>query len=169
MSDTITVAGLVATEPKHIVTSEGLSITSFRLASAQRRFDRTKEKWIDVDTNWYTVSSFRQLASNVAVSVVKGQRVVVTGRVRIREWQGIERSGTNVDIEADSIGHDLSWGTANFSRTISSSTMTSSNELDDSPAESPSQSPEWHAPGTHSESSGPVSVSSTTLDPVVPF
>ena len=121
MSDTITVTGLVATEPKHIVTSEGLSITSFRLASALRRFDRAKEKWIDVDTNWYTVSSFRQLASNVSLSVVKGERVVVTGRVRIREWQGTERSGTNVDIEADAIGHDLSWGTSTFSRTISSS------------------------------------------------
>ena len=121
MSDTITVTGLVATEPKHIVTTEGLSITSFRLESALRRFDRAKEKWIDVDTNWYTVSSFRQLASNVSLSVVKGERVVVTGRVRIREWQGTERSGTNVDIEADAIGHDLSWGTSTFSRTISSS------------------------------------------------
>lgn len=50
MSDTVTVIGLVATNPRHILTSEGLSITSFRLASSQRRFDRAQERWIDVET-----------------------------------------------------------------------------------------------------------------------
>jgi single-strand DNA-binding protein len=47
MTDTITLTGLVATNPRHIVTTEGLSITTFRLASAQRRFDRSQERWID--------------------------------------------------------------------------------------------------------------------------
>jgi len=49
MSDQITLTGLVATPPKHIVTSEGLQITSFRLASTQRRYDKTKEAWVDAD------------------------------------------------------------------------------------------------------------------------
>jgi single-strand DNA-binding protein len=121
MSDTITLTGLVATAPRHIVTSEGLPITSFRLASAQRRFDRSQERWIDGDTNWYTVTSFRQLAVNAAGSVAKGDRVVVSGRLRIREWENGERGGTNVDIEADAIGHDLAWGTSRFSRSIATS------------------------------------------------
>jgi single-strand DNA-binding protein len=118
MPDTITITGLVATVPRHILTSEGLSITSFRVASAQRRFDRSQERWIDGDTNWYSVVSFRQLALNCATSVLKGQRVLVTGRLRIREWDNGERVGTTVEIEADSIGHDLLWGTASFSRSI---------------------------------------------------
>jgi single-strand DNA-binding protein len=118
MTDTITITGLVATVPRHLVTTEGLSITSFRLASTQRRFDRSHERWVDGDTNWYTITTFRQLAINAAGSISKGDRVVATGRLRIRDWENGERAGTNVDIEADALGHDLSWGTSSFSRTI---------------------------------------------------
>ena len=128
MTDSITLTGLVATAPRHIVTSEGLPITSFRLASTQRRFDRSKERWIDGDTNWYTITAFRQLAINSAGSVGKGDRVVLTGRLRIREWENGERTGTNIDVEADAIGHDLSWGTSVFSRSISSSAASTSSE-----------------------------------------
>jgi single-strand DNA-binding protein len=116
MSDIITLTGVVATIPRAITTSEGLAITSFRLASTQRRFDRAQEKWVDGDTNWYTVTTFRQLAANAAVSVKKGERVLVTGRLRIRDWESGDKAGTNIDVEADAIGHDLSWGTAAFSR-----------------------------------------------------
>ncbi len=121
MTDSITLTGLVATAPRHIVTSEGLPITSFRLASTQRRFDRSQERWIDGETNWYTITTFRQLAINSAGSVGKGDRVVVAGRLRVRDWENGERTGTNIDVEADAVGHDLSWGTAVFSRSISSS------------------------------------------------
>lgn len=121
MTDTITITGLVATVPRHLITGEGLSITSFRLASAQRRFDRGTSRWIDGETNWYTVTAFRQLAVNSATSISKGQRVVVAGRLRIREWDSGEKTGTTVDVEADAIGHDLAWGTTSFTRSISSS------------------------------------------------
>lgn len=121
MSDTITITGLVATAPRHIVTSEGLAITTFRLASAQRRFDRAQERWIDADTNWYTITSFRQLAVHAAGSLDKGDRVLVTGRLRIREWDSGERKGINIDVEADAIGHDLMWGTSKFSRSVTAS------------------------------------------------
>lgn len=125
MTDSITLTGLVATVPRHIVTSEGLPITSFRLASTQRRFDRSKERWIDGETNWYTITTFRQLAINSGGSVSKGDRIIVTGRLRIREWENGERTGTNIDVEADAIGHDLSWGTSVFSRSISSTAASS--------------------------------------------
>jgi single-strand DNA-binding protein len=121
MSDHLTITGLVATPPRHIVTSEGLPITSFRLASTQRRFDRSQEKWIDGDTNWYTITTFRQLAMHAASSIEKGQRVVLSGRLRIRDWENGERSGTTVDIEADALGHDLAWGTSAFTRSIATS------------------------------------------------
>lgn len=118
MSETITVSGLVATTPRHLVTQDGLPITSFRLAASQRRFDRSKNQWIDGDTNWYTVTAFRQLAINVAGSVSKGERIVVSGKLRVRDWDNGERAGTSVEIEADSIGHDLSWGSSVFTRTV---------------------------------------------------
>ena len=107
----------MATTPRHITTSEGLAITSFRLASSQRRYDRVAQRWVDGDTNWYTVSAFRGLAQNSATSLGKGDRVIVSGRVRIRDWENTDRSGTTVEIEAESLGHDLTWGTAVYTRT----------------------------------------------------
>jgi single-strand DNA-binding protein len=94
-----------------------LAITSFRLASSQRRYDRVAQRWIDGDSNWYTVSAFRNLAQNAATSVSKGDRIILTGRVRIRDWENTDRSGTTVEIEADSVGHDLTWGTSVYTRT----------------------------------------------------
>ncbi len=139
-SDLITVTGLVATTPRHILTSEGLSITSFRVASNQRRFDRGQQRWIDTETNWFTITSFRQLALNSSTSVEKGQRVIVTGRLRIREWDNGERVGTTIEIEADSIGHDLLWGTAKFSRTMVSSSAPVAEDNDDAASDGPESS-----------------------------
>lgn len=118
MSDQIAVTGLVGTEPRALTTSSGLALTSFRLASTHRRFDRTAQEWVDVDTNWYTVVTFRNLAVNAATSIRKGQRVVVSGRLRIRDWEKEERSGKTIEIEAESLGHDLAWGTSTFARTV---------------------------------------------------
>lgn len=111
-------AGLVATSPRHLITAEGLPITSFRLVAPHRKFDRGTKRWIEADTNWFTVSSFRQLAANSSNSINKGDRVIVTGKLKVREWDNGDRSGTSVEIEADSIGHDLAWGTSNFQRTV---------------------------------------------------
>ena len=117
MTEQISVAGLVATMPRHLVTADGLPVTSFRLVAANRKYDKSTRRWIEADSNWFTVSCFRQLAVNTSGSINKGDRVVVTGRLRIREWDNGDKSGTSVEIEADAIGHDLSWGTANFTRT----------------------------------------------------
>lgn len=131
MSESFTVSGLVATTPRHLVTQEGLPITSFRLASSKRRFDRTKKIWVDGETNWFTINSFRQLAINSASSISKGDRIVVSGRLKVRDWDNGERSGTSVEIEADCLGHDLVWGTAEFSRTV----LVRENPEDDEPEE----------------------------------
>jgi single-strand DNA-binding protein len=118
MSELISVAGLVATTPRHLITQDGLPITSFRLAASQRKFDRNQNKWVDGETNWFTVTGFRQLAINTSTSVSKGDRILVTGKLRVRDWDNGERAGTSVEIDADAIGHDLSWGSAVFTRTV---------------------------------------------------
>ena len=119
MSDNLTLTGLVATPPRHLVTGEGLPITSFRLASTQRRYDRGSQKWIDGETNWFTVTCFRQLAINAVHSIEKGQRIVVTGKLRVRDWANGDRVGTSVEVDAEALGHDLAWGTSVFTRSIS--------------------------------------------------
>lgn len=117
MTENVTVAGTVATEVKHTVTAEGLEISSFRLASNHRRFDRTEQKWVDAETNWFSVTAFRQFAANVHASIEKGQRVVVNGRLRVREWTNGEKTGHDVEIVAESLGHDVAWGTSRYTRT----------------------------------------------------
>lgn len=104
------VSGLVATSPRHLVTQEGLAITSFRLAE----YDNENP---DDTTNWYTVTAFKQMAINAAGSISKGDRVVVVGKLKVRDWDNGERTGTSVEIEATALGHDLEWGVSEFSRT----------------------------------------------------
>ena len=118
MTELVTISGLVATTPRHLITQDGLPITSFRLASSQRRFDREQNKWIDGETNWFTITGFRQLAINLSTSVQKSERIIVTGRLKIRDWDNGERAGTSVEVEAEHVGHDLFWGTSVFTRTV---------------------------------------------------
>ena len=117
MNDIITVRGIVATEPRHLVTEAGLEITSLRVASQSRKWDRAASSWANGETNWFTVTAFRTLAANVHESVGKGDRVVIAGRLRIRNWEREDRSGISVEIEADAVGHDLAWGRSSWTRT----------------------------------------------------
>ena len=112
MQDLITVRGFVATDPATRHTASGAAVTGFRLATTERRFDRETAEWVDAHTNWYSISAFGQLGSNTAQSVKKGNPVIVTGRLRVRDWSSGERSGTSVDVVADAVGLDLGFGAA---------------------------------------------------------
>ncbi|ABY25013.1 single-strand DNA binding protein [Renibacterium salmoninarum ATCC 33209] len=92
MTDVVTVRGFVASEVKMTLTASGLPVANFRLGSAERRFDRTQNQWIDAATNWYSVSMFRSLAQNASASVSKGERVIVTGKLKLRQWSNRGRS-----------------------------------------------------------------------------
>jgi single-strand DNA-binding protein len=109
----ITVTGNVGADPRTRVVAGGQVVTDFRIASTPRKVDRTTEAWTDGETIWFGVSCWRMLAENVAASIKKGDRVVVTGRLRARSWtteQGEERS--NLEIEAQTVGFDLARGKA---------------------------------------------------------
>lgn len=127
----IAVSGLVATTPRHIITLDGLPITSFRLASGIKVWDKSAGKWKDGETNWFTITAFHNLAINTKDSVSKGDRVIVYGSLKVRDWDNGERSGTSVEISADTIGHDLAWGTSVFTRTAFTS---SSQDYDNDPS-----------------------------------
>jgi len=130
MSDTVAVRGFVASEPRHLVTEGGLPITSFRLVTTRRRYNRTSSAWEDGGNNWYTVSAFRRLALSAADSIAKGDPVLVAGRICLREWAG-EKQGMTVEIEAESIGHDLTWGRSAFTRAVARETTDEASTLPD--------------------------------------
>lgn len=120
--NTISIIGTVATDPRMVTTPSGVSFCTFRLASGERRYDRTQQKWVDGPTNWYGVNAFRSLAEHAKESLRKGERVVVSGRLRVRQWENNEKTGTSVEIEADALGHDLRWGVSRFEKRQSADT-----------------------------------------------
>lgn len=116
MTDTVTIVGKVATDPNQAQTGGGVHVTNFRLASTHRRFDQATQAWVDSGTNWYSVAAYRQLGEHAKASLRSGDSVIVTGRLRIRNWESNGKHGTSVDIDADAIGHDLRWGTSAYLR-----------------------------------------------------
>lgn len=109
MSSSITVRGFAATQPKFVIVN-GLSISSFRVGSSERRYNRSSGGWENGMTSWFSVSCFRELATNVFASVNKGDPIIVTGRLKVSEWSAGDKSGLDVEIEAEGIGHDFRWG-----------------------------------------------------------
>ena len=117
MNDIITtVIGNAVTDVSLRVTSSGASVASFRIASNSRRFDKSTNSWIDQEPSYLSITAWSQLAENVALSVHKGQGLVVTGKLKVRQWQDADKSGTNVEIDATAIGHDLNRGTSEFTK-----------------------------------------------------
>ena len=117
MNDIITtVIGNAVTDVSLRVTSTGASVASFRIASNSRRFDKSTSSWIDQEPSYLSITAWSQLAENVALSVHKGQPLVVTGKLKVRQWQDADKSGTNVEIDAIAIGHDLNRGPSEFTK-----------------------------------------------------
>ena len=101
MNDMITVTGLVAGKPRYMTTHDGVQVVSLRLASQR------SEDGAAATTTWYTVFVIGEAAPGVAESIRKGDRVVVSGTLRIREWGDEAHSGTSVELTAEAIGIDL--------------------------------------------------------------
>ncbi|MDO4241482.1 MAG: single-stranded DNA-binding protein [Microbacteriaceae bacterium] len=117
MSTKITVIGTIGNEPKEIVFNDGNSRCQFRVVSNDRYYDAKSQTWEDGAASWFSVNVYRTLGANAMQSLSKGQRVVVHGRLRVRDWTGKDGSGHTVaEIEAESVGADLMFGTAVFTK-----------------------------------------------------
>jgi single-strand DNA-binding protein len=117
---TYTATGLIATDVRKTITDDGLVLATFRLASTTRTFNAKTNEWDIGATNWFTVVAKGALAVHTHESLYKGDRIVVTGELKIRDWDNGERTGTSVELDATSIGHDLYFGTSKFTRTTAS-------------------------------------------------
>ncbi|MFJ9777478.1 single-stranded DNA-binding protein [Kitasatospora sp. NPDC101157] len=115
MSETyVTVIGNVVTEVSYGETSGGVPMANFRLGFTERRYDRERACWVDGEAQWLRVTAWRALAVNLIGSLSKGDPVLVTGRLRMREWMEGEVKHSRAEITARSVGHDLTRGTAAF-------------------------------------------------------
>lgn len=119
LDNTATVVGNLAADPEYRRFDSGVEVLNFRMGSTPRRFDRATARWVDGETSWWRVACWRGLAANCAKSLRKGDRVVVVGRLRTSAWTTEDgRRGTSLEIEAEAVGHDLTWGTTEFERVV---------------------------------------------------
>lgn len=117
MSAGITLTGGVVADPELKFGATGLAILNMRVATSQRRFNKATSTWEDHDQTYWTVSAFNALAENAAESLRKGDRVIVVGKMKSRQW--IDRDNnkrTAWEVTADHIGADLTRATASLTR-----------------------------------------------------
>ncbi|MEV0383106.1 single-stranded DNA-binding protein [Nonomuraea sp. NPDC050643] len=112
----ITLTGNVAAEPRQYSFDEGTKVTSLKVLTSHRYFDRKTGQWTDGEKVCFTVRCWRALGENVASSVRAGHPVVVSGKLRIREFGTDGDRRFMPEIEASAVGHDLRWGTGVFSK-----------------------------------------------------
>ncbi|WP_431709481.1 single-stranded DNA-binding protein [Glutamicibacter uratoxydans] len=117
MSDLVTIRAVVGTEPHLSITPQGTTMLKFRAATHDRKRDPESGEWSDAGTNWFSVTCFRALAENAMESLRRGDRVIIFGKLQIRQFERNDGSaGTSADLEAYGMGHDLKFGTGNFTR-----------------------------------------------------
>ncbi|GAB4056358.1 single-stranded DNA-binding protein [Catellatospora paridis] len=110
---TITVIGNLVDDPELRFTPSGAAVAKFRLASTPRTLDRASGEWKDGEPLFLSCNMWRQMAENVAESLQKGSRVIVSGRLRQRSYETKEGEKRTVyELEVDEIGPSLRYATA---------------------------------------------------------
>jgi single-strand DNA-binding protein len=114
---TITVVGNLTADPELRFTQSGAAVASFTVASTPRTFDKASGEWKDGDALFLRCNVWRQVAENVAESLTRGSRVLVTGRLRQRSFETKEgEKRTVMELEVDEIGPSLRYATAKVNK-----------------------------------------------------
>jgi single-strand DNA-binding protein len=112
----VVIVGNLVDDPELRYTPNGAAVANFRVA-VNRRFQDPSGQWKDGETSYFRINAWRTLAENVAESLTKGSRVIVSGRLRSRSWENQEgETRSAVEIEADEVGPSLRWATAKVER-----------------------------------------------------
>jgi single-strand DNA-binding protein len=114
----ITLRGYLTAEPTlHQKTATATPVTEIRVGSTPRRLNRETGEWQDAPTSYFRIKCWRRLAINAASSLHKGDMVVVRGRFYMSNWvDSQQRPRSTLEIEADSLGHDLAYGWSHYLR-----------------------------------------------------
>jgi single-strand DNA-binding protein len=113
----MTVVGNLTADPELRFTPSGAAVANFTVASTPRKFNAQTNQWEDMDALFMRCNIWRQAAENVAESLTRGSRVVVTGRLRQRSYDTKEgEKRTVVELEVDEIGPSLKYATAKVNK-----------------------------------------------------
>ena len=113
----ITVVGNLTNDPELRFTPSGAAVASFTGAASSRYMDKATNEWKDTDPTYLRCSVWRQYAENVAESLTKGSRVIVTGRLKQRNYETREgEKRTSFEIDVDDVGPALRYATAKINR-----------------------------------------------------
>jgi single-strand DNA-binding protein len=114
----ITIIGNLTNDPELRFTPSGAAVANFTVASTPRTFDRQSNEWKDGETLFMRCSVWREAAENVAESLTRGSRVIVTGRLKSRTYDTREgEKRTVVELEVDELGPSLRYATAKINKT----------------------------------------------------
>jgi single-strand DNA-binding protein len=113
----VSIVGYVASEPAYVSVGDGIPKLTMRVAWTTRRKDSSSGEWVDANTSFVRVTCWRRLADNLATCLRKGDPVLLRGRLDIRPFVGKDgQRRISVDVDANTLGHDLSRGVAGFRR-----------------------------------------------------
>ncbi|GAA2990928.1 single-stranded DNA-binding protein [Actinokineospora diospyrosa] len=113
----ITVVGNLTADPELRFTPSGAAVASFTVASTPRTFDRQSGEWKDGEALFLRCNIWRQAAENVAESLTRGSRVLVTGRLKQRSFETREgEKRTVMELEVDEVGPSLRYATAKVNK-----------------------------------------------------
>jgi single-strand DNA-binding protein len=115
---TLTLIGNLTSDPELRFTPSGAAVANFTVASTPRAFDRQSNEWKDGETLFLRCSVWRDAAENVAESLQRGSRVIVTGRLKSRSYDTKEgEKRTVMELEVDELGPSLRYATAKVNKT----------------------------------------------------
>ena len=113
----ITVIGNLTADPELRFTPSGAAVANFTVASTPRQFDRQTNEWKDGEALFLRCNIWREAAENVAESLTRGSRVIVSGRLKQRSYETREgEKRTVVELEVDEIGPSLKYATAKVNK-----------------------------------------------------
>lgn len=114
---TVTIVGNLTNDPELRFTPSGAAVASFTVASTPRILDKATNEWKDGEALFMRCSVWRQYAENVAESLTKGSRVIVTGRLKQRSYETREgEKRTVVEMDVDEVGPALKYATAKVNK-----------------------------------------------------
>lgn len=112
----ITVVGNLTGDPELRYVSSGTPIASFTVASTPRTLNRQTQQWEDGEAMFIRCSVWREYGENVAESLSKGMRVLVTGRLTVRSYEYNGQQRTSLEMQVDEIGPSLRYARAQVTK-----------------------------------------------------